>query len=120
MKSAASMPWARAVRNCRQVGPARRGADARVVQDLPDRGGGDVMAEPDQLTLDAPMFPGRVVGGHADQRGEPEPVRWVVADRPAWRRSTAFSCRRTSSSVSFEASRLFANIMALSRYRISW
>ena len=38
------------------------------------------------------------------QRGEPGPVSRLVPHRPACRRSTAFSCRSTSSSASFARS----------------
>jgi hypothetical protein len=41
--------WARSTRG---------GINASVVQDLPHRGGGDAMAEPDQFALHAPMSPG--------------------------------------------------------------
>src|SRR2546423_6373565 len=40
----------------------RGGINASVVQDLPHRGGGETMAEPDQLALHAPMPPGGILG----------------------------------------------------------
>ena len=43
----------------------RGGINASVVQNLPHRRGGDVMTEPDQFALHAPMSPGGVLGGHA-------------------------------------------------------
>jgi len=49
----------------RSGAPVRR-ADPGVVQDLPDRGGCDVMAEPHQLALDAAVTPARVICGDAD------------------------------------------------------
>jgi hypothetical protein len=38
------------------------------VQDPPHRRRGDVMAEPNQLTLDTPMTPARVLRGHPDHQ----------------------------------------------------
>ena len=43
-------------------------------------------------------------GYEPGQRGEQYPVGRLVAHPPAWRRSTAFSCRSTSSSASFARS----------------
>ncbi len=67
-KSPARMPRAWAVRNSFQAGPLRRGcgADPGVVQDLPHRGGGDLVAELNELALHAPVPPARIVGCHAD------------------------------------------------------
>jgi hypothetical protein len=39
----------------RRASAAGRGADAGVVQDLPDRGGSDRVAEPDEFALDTPV-----------------------------------------------------------------
>jgi hypothetical protein len=54
-KSAARMPRAWAVRNCFHGRPGTPGRwlDSGVVQDLPDGGGGDRVAEPSQFALDA-------------------------------------------------------------------
>src|SRR5712671_7651998 len=67
-KPAARMPGACAVRNCFHVGPVRRGAgaDPGVMQDLPDRGCCDRVAELDELALHTPVSPAGVVGCHAD------------------------------------------------------
>jgi hypothetical protein len=46
------------------TGPPRRGIEADVVQDPPHGGGGNAMAEPDQLALHAPMAPGGVLCCH--------------------------------------------------------
>jgi hypothetical protein len=68
-KSAAMMPRAWAVRNCFQVGPARRrGADPGVVQDLPDRGSRDRVSEPDELALHPPVPPCGVLRRDADHQ----------------------------------------------------
>lgn len=48
--------------------PARCGIDTSVVQDLPNGGGGDAMAEPDQFTLHPPMSPGGILGFHANHQ----------------------------------------------------
>ena len=39
------------------------------LQDLPDGGGGDPVAESDELTLDASVAPGRVLPGHPQHQG---------------------------------------------------
>jgi hypothetical protein len=67
-KPAARMPRAWAVRNCFHVGPVRRGAgvDPAVVQDLPDGGRRDLVAELDELALYSPVAPGRILRRHAD------------------------------------------------------
>src|ERR1035441_10227222 len=74
---------------------APAGIDPGVVQDLPHGGGGDRVAELDDLALHAPVPPGRVVGRDADHeladfgcRGwpaGPPPVRVVpfVGAHPA-------------------------------------
>jgi hypothetical protein len=46
--------------------PAGGRVESGVVEDLPDRGGRDAMAEPDHLALDASVSPGGIVGGDAD------------------------------------------------------
>jgi hypothetical protein len=45
---------------------AGRGIDPGVVQDLPDRGGGDRVTEFDEFAVDAPVSPRGVVGRDAD------------------------------------------------------
>jgi len=62
------MPRAWVVRNCFQVGPVRRGRRgySGAVQDLPDGGGGDRVAEPDEFALHAAVSPGGIIGGDAD------------------------------------------------------
>ena len=45
---------------------AGRGVDPGVVQDLPHRGGGDRVAEPDEFALHAPVPPRRILRRHAD------------------------------------------------------
>ena len=64
-KSQATAAWER--RNCDQVtaGAVRRGVDAGGPEDLPDRGGGDAVAEADEFAVDAPVAPRRVLAGHA-------------------------------------------------------
>src|SRR2546429_3971061 len=47
-------------------GAAGRRADSGVVQDLPDGGGGDRVAEPDEFALHAAVSPGGIAGGDAD------------------------------------------------------
>jgi hypothetical protein len=37
-------------------------------EDLPHRGGGDAMAQPDQFTLHAPVSPGGVLSCHANHQ----------------------------------------------------
>ena len=65
-------------------GPARRRLDARSMQDLPHRGGGDHMPEPRQLTLDPPVPPGRVLARHPDdQRLDRGPGGWPSWPAPA-------------------------------------
>jgi hypothetical protein len=87
-KSTATIPRACAVKNCFQVGRAPRcRIDPGWIQDLPHRGGGDRMAEPDELTLHAPVPTRRVLRRHADHQlpdrgwrgrsSRPPPVRAV-------------------------------------------
>ena len=45
-------------------GPLRGRVDAGGLQDCPDGGGGDVVAESDQFAVDASVAPGRVLPGH--------------------------------------------------------
>ena len=45
------------------AGASRGGIDARSLEDLPDGGGGDLVAEADQLAVDAAVAPGRVLSG---------------------------------------------------------
>jgi hypothetical protein len=59
-KSQARTPKAWARRKSRHDCAARR-VDARPVQDQPDRAGRHLVAQPDQLTLDPTMPPGRVL-----------------------------------------------------------
>jgi hypothetical protein len=72
---------------------ARRGIDTGLVQDVPDRGGGDVVAEPDQFALHAPVSPARVLSCQADdelldcRRG---------GGRPGWRRAVWSHFHETS------------------------
>ena len=52
-------------------GPPRRGIDPGRVEDLPDGGGADLVAESGELAVDAAISPGRVLGGQAqDQRAD--------------------------------------------------
>ena len=70
-KSTARIAWACAARNCRQVGPdrLRGGIDAGGLQDRPDGGGGDPVAESDELALDASVAPGGILSGHPQHQG---------------------------------------------------
>jgi hypothetical protein len=53
----------------RWSGSPRRGVDAGVVQDGPDGGGADLVAEPGELAMDPSISPGGVLGGQTnDQR----------------------------------------------------
>ena len=49
-----------------RASPPRRGIDPGVMQDLPDRGGGDRVAEPDHLALHPPVPPRGVLRRDAD------------------------------------------------------
>jgi len=51
-----------------QAAAAGRGIDPGVVQDLPDRGGRDRVAEPDQLALYPPVTPRGIIGRDADHQ----------------------------------------------------
>ena len=58
----------------------RCGVDAGCLEDLPDGGGRDLLAENGQLAADPPVAPGRVVAGHlqhkpADRRASTRPSR---------------------------------------------
>ena len=61
--------WAR--RNSRpgRSGSPRRGVDAGGVQDGPDGGGADLVAEAGEFAVDASVSPGGVLGGQADDQG---------------------------------------------------
>src|SRR5947209_16478562 len=48
--------------------PARRGIEARVMENLPHGGRRDAVAEPDQLALHAPVSPGRILGCHPNDQ----------------------------------------------------
>ena len=65
-KSTVRIAWACAARNCRQLGPDRRGAGSipAAFQDLPHRRRGDRMAEADQFAADASVSPPSVFSGH--------------------------------------------------------
>ena len=47
-----------------RAGPSRGGIDARGLEDRPDGGGGDLVAEADQLAVDASVAPAWVLPGH--------------------------------------------------------
>lgn len=47
-----------------ESGPPTRGIDARALEDPPDCRGHELMAKADQLAVDAPVAPRRVVAGH--------------------------------------------------------
>ena len=48
--------------------PTRRRVDAGAVQDLPDGGGADLVAEADEFAVDASVAPSGVLGGQADDQ----------------------------------------------------
>jgi hypothetical protein len=50
-------------------GPSRRGIEARTLQDSPDGRGGYGVAESDQLALDPPVAPSRILAGHPQDQG---------------------------------------------------
>ena len=50
-------------------GPPRRGVDAGGVQDLPDGGGADLVAEAGEFAVDASVPPVGILGGQADDEG---------------------------------------------------
>jgi hypothetical protein len=62
-KSVARMPHAWAARNCRQVGPSRRGVDAGSLEDRPHRVGRYRVAKPSKFAVDAPVTPSEVLCG---------------------------------------------------------
>ena len=78
------MPWAWVVRNWLQVGPAatRGGVDPGVVQDSPYGRGRDLVAEPGQFALHAPVAPQRVLGGHADHQSSDRLAGWPASGAP--------------------------------------
>jgi len=49
--------------------PPRRGIDPSGVEDLPHRGGADLVAESSALTVHAPVSPSRILGGQAHGQG---------------------------------------------------
>jgi len=73
----------------RRSGPSRRRVDAGGVQDSPDGGGSDLVAEPRELAVDASISPGGVLGGRrrirvrrpAGMAGRPGRTGWVVQRR---------------------------------------
>ena len=50
-------------------GPSRRGIDPGGAQYLPDGRGADSVAESGEFTVDAPIAPGRILGGQPDDQG---------------------------------------------------
>jgi hypothetical protein len=52
-----------------RFGPPRRGVDVGGVQDSPDGGGAELVAEPGELAVDPPVPPHRVLGGQAHGQG---------------------------------------------------
>ena len=70
-KSTARIAWACADRNCRQVGPDRRGAGSspasfRIFQTVE---AATVMAESDQLALNPSVAPAGILAGHPQHQG---------------------------------------------------
>ena len=63
-----------------RAGPSRGGVDAGGLEDRPDGGGGDRVAEADQLALDASVAPGGILPGHPQHQG-PDGLR---DGRSAW------------------------------------
>ena len=85
-KSTARIAWACAARNCRQVGPDRSGAGSmpavfRIFQMVE---AATLVAESDELALDASVAPGRVLAGHPQYQG-PDRLRGGWAARLASR-----------------------------------
>ena len=70
-RSQARIACACARRNCVQDGPARRGEGSMpaVLQDVPDGGGADLVAEAGEFAVDASVSPGGVLGGQAHDQG---------------------------------------------------
>ena len=64
-KSQATAAWDR--RNCDQVTSERvgGGVDSGVVEDLPDRGCSEAVAEPGKFAVDAAVSPSRILGCEA-------------------------------------------------------
>jgi hypothetical protein len=64
------MPWAWAIRNCRQVGPLRRGAGSMPArfEDQPHRAGCKLVAEPGEFALEPPVAPSRVLRGQSQHQ----------------------------------------------------
>jgi hypothetical protein len=66
-----------------ELPPGRAGAtgcwvDTRVMQDLPDRRGGDTVAEPSQFTLDPAVTPSWVLPGEPQhERSDRRSCRWA-------------------------------------------
>jgi hypothetical protein len=52
-----------------RTGPSWRGIDPGGMQDRPDGGGADLVAESGEFTVDAPIAPGRVLGGQPGDQG---------------------------------------------------
>jgi hypothetical protein len=52
-----------------RTGPARRGVDPGGVQDFPDGGGADLVAETGEFAVDAAIPPGGVLGGQPHDQG---------------------------------------------------
>jgi hypothetical protein len=52
-----------------RAGPQGSGLDARGLEDHPHGGGGEMVAESDQLAVDAAVAPGRVLAGHPQHQG---------------------------------------------------
>ena len=53
----------------RWPGSARRWVDAGAVQDVPDGGGADLVAEAGEFAVDAAVSPGRILGGQTHDQG---------------------------------------------------
>ena len=69
-------------------GPPGRGVDARLLQDLPHSRWRHLMAQADQLAVNAPVAPARIVPGHLqhqlpDGRGGTRPSRSSARASPA-------------------------------------
>jgi hypothetical protein len=60
-----------------RAGPLGSGVNASGLKDLPDSGGGDLVAESDELTVDASVAPGRVLAGHPQYQGTDPGAGWV-------------------------------------------
>ena len=90
-KSAARIACAWLRRKAAQVWRSRsgRGLDPVGLEDLPDRGGGDLDPEGGQLAVDSPVAPARVLPGQAQDEGLGCCERWAVgravSGGTAWR-----------------------------------